>query len=117
MSQDAPSLRARLAALSTRLQALMEEFGGVALGVWMTLFIGTIAASYAAIKLGFQVETTAGSASTLAAAYAFTLLTKPARAVATLALTPVVARFTRRRHHAAPPAADPTQAPADVEPS
>ena len=33
------------------------------------------------------------------------------------ALTPVVARFTRRRHNAAPPSADPTQAPADVEPS
>jgi hypothetical protein len=117
MSQDTPSLRTRLAALSTRLQALMEEYGGVALAVWMVLFISTIAASYAAIKLGFQVETAAGSASTLAAAYAFTLLTKPARAVATLALTPLVARFTRRRPPAAIPATDPAQAPADVGPS
>jgi hypothetical protein len=116
MTQDAPSLRTRLAALSTRLQALTEEYGGVALGVWMTLFIGTIGATYAAIKLGFQVESAAGSASTLAAAYGFTLLTKPARAVATLALTPVVARITRRRRQPAPPAADPAQAPGNVEP-
>lgn len=114
MSQDTPSLRDRLAALSTRLQALMEEYGGVALGVWMTLFIGTIAATYTAIKLGFQVETASGSASTLAAAYAFTLLTKPARAVATLALTPVVARALRRRQPAPPPPPDPAQASADV---
>ena len=117
MSQDAPSLRTRLAALSTRVQALTDEYGAVALGVWMTLFIGTIAASYSAIKLGFQVDTTAGSASTLAAAYGFTLLTKPARAVATLALTPLVARLTRRRHALAPQGADPAQAPVDVDPS
>ncbi|MCK6525474.1 FAM210 family protein [Myxococcota bacterium] len=112
MSQEAPSLRARLSAISSRLQALMEEYGGIALAVWMVLFIGTMAASYTAIKLGFQVETAAGSASTFAAAYAFTMLTKPARAVATLALTPVVARLASRRQ--TPPAADPAQAPEDA---
>jgi hypothetical protein len=78
------------------LKQIMAEYGGVALTVYLVLFVAVLLGSWAAIRLGWSPEGTAGSVGTLAAAYVFTKLTQPLRIIATLALTPVVARVHAR---------------------
>jgi hypothetical protein len=78
-----------------RLKALLNEYGPIAAATYFAIF-GLVLAGFAiAIHAGVKVESAAGSAGTLMAAYVATQLTKPLRIGATLLLTPLIARVLR----------------------
>ncbi len=90
---DAPGL---FAGLRLRYEALLKEYGAIALGVYFVLFVSSIAMFYVLIELGVEVTEPVGEVGKIGAAYAATKVLQPVRIVATLALTPLVARFIRR---------------------
>jgi hypothetical protein len=89
-------VRAGLAALKARFDALVEAYGYVALGTYFTLFGLTIAGFYAAIQLGWDANGATATAGTIGAAYVATRMTQPIRIAATLVLTPFIARALGR---------------------
>lgn len=106
--QDAPPVEPAPPAvakpkLSERLKALLEEYGKVAIVLYFTIF-GLVFAGFAvAISAGFDVEGAGETTGLLGAAYLATKLTQPIRILATLALTPFVARgwkWIRGQRHA-----------------
>lgn len=78
------------------LKDVLAEYGPAALVVYLSIFAGVLVAFWFGIRLGWQPESAVGSASTLAAAYIATKVTQPLRILATLALTPIVAKLYRR---------------------
>jgi hypothetical protein len=97
VSPARPTLRARWRALKARYSALVDAYGRVAVGTWFGIFGLTLGGFSIAIEAGFRPEGATAGAGTLAMAYAATQLTKPVRIFATLALTPLVARWLGRR--------------------
>ncbi|MEC7947237.1 MAG: hypothetical protein VX265_06685 [Myxococcota bacterium] len=83
--------------LKARWKDMLAEYGSVALGVWMTIFVLVFVSFVVAIELGFEPEGVAGESGKWGMAYVATQLTKPFRIVAVLFLTPVVARVLRHR--------------------
>jgi hypothetical protein len=79
-----------------RLKRLLAEYGRVALYTYFALFILVLAGFALAIRFGFDVESSAGEAGVLGAAYVATKVAQPLRILATLVLTPVVAKLMRR---------------------
>jgi hypothetical protein len=79
-----------------RLQKLVVEYGSLALWVYFGIFVIVIVGFAATIRLGLNVESTAGTAGVWGAAYVSTKLTQPLRILATLALTPVLMHVVRR---------------------
>ncbi len=84
--------------LGERLKALLPEYGKIAVAVYFTIFGLVFLGFWIAIKAGVDAESTAGKAGTLAAAYGATKLSQPLRILATLLLTPPIARLIRRTH-------------------
>ena len=82
--------------LKQRLEALLREYGSVAVGTYLALFGLTLAGFALAIGVGVEVEAASDGAGTLFAAWVATKLTQPVRILATLALTPLIARLRRR---------------------
>lgn len=82
--------------LKERLKSLMETYGPLAFTIYFTIFFGSIAAFTIAIKAGFEVESGSGKTGTVVIAYAATKAIQPFRILATLALTPLVAKWTGR---------------------
>ncbi len=82
--------------LKERLKSLMETYGRLAFIIYFTIFFGSIAAFTIAIKAGFEVESGSGKTGTVVIAYAATKAIQPFRILATLALTPLVAKWTGR---------------------
>ena len=82
--------------MKQRLQKIWDAYGSVAIGTYFTIFAAVFAGFALAIKFGLKVESASATAGTLAAAYVATKLTQPLRILATLALTPLVARLLRR---------------------
>lgn len=80
-----------------RLQALLTEYGRVALYVYFILFAVVLSGFALAITLGFEVASATSGAGVLGAAWVATKLTQPLRILATLLLTPVVARVLGKR--------------------
>lgn len=78
------------------LKSLLAEYGGTALVVYLAIFATVLMGFWFAIRFGWQPESAAGQAGTMAAAYVATKLTQPLRIVATVVLTPVVARLYGR---------------------
>lgn len=90
--------------MKDRLEALLQKYGKLALIIYFTIF-GLVLAGFAiAIRAGVQVESAAGEAGTLAAAWVATKLTQPLRIVATLVLTPIVGKVLDKFRKAPPPA-------------
>jgi hypothetical protein len=86
---DAPPAKP---SLKTRLTNLLAEYGKLALILYFVIF-GLVLAGFAlAIGTGMRVESATGGAGVLGAAYLATKVTQPIRILATLALTPLVAR-------------------------
>lgn len=89
-----------MSSVKTRLEGLFRAWGPVAIGTWLALFALTWAGFVLALSLGFDaLAAEAGTASTLGVvggAYLATQATKPLRLIATLALTPLVARALGR---------------------
>jgi glycine cleavage system protein P-like pyridoxal-binding family len=99
--------------LSQRFKELMAEYGPYAVWTYFGIFAVVLVAFVLAIQLGFHTATTAGSASVCGAAYLATKLTQPLRIVATLVLTPFIAKFVRqnrRLQEEAPKPEGPTNA-------
>jgi hypothetical protein len=82
--------------LRPRLEALIAEYGKVAILTYAVIFVLVIAGFAVAITLGVEVESAKGGAGVLVAAWAATKVTQPVRILAALALTPVVARVWKR---------------------
>ncbi len=83
--------------LKDRIKAMAEEYGTIFAVTWLAIFAVTLAGFVLAIQAGVDVENTAGRAGLLGIAYGATQLTKPLRALAAFALTPVIARVLRSR--------------------
>src|SRR5687768_14217216 len=79
-----------------RLKALFSEYGGVAIGVFAVLWIGGVFVSWKAISLAWTTETTGGLFAKFLAAYAIYKTTTVPRVIATIALTPIVAKILER---------------------
>ena len=89
-------MREKYEKLKDRYQALLLQYGGVALIVWFSIFFSVWGGFYLAIAAGWHdpgAEAESGHWSTLFAAYVATQFTKPVRIGATLVLTPIVAQY------------------------
>jgi hypothetical protein len=78
--------------LKTRLSTLLAEYGKLAIILYLVIFALVLAGFAIGIGAGMKVESAAGGAGVLGAAYLATKVTQPIRILATLALTPLVAR-------------------------
>jgi hypothetical protein len=85
-----------------RLNALMTEYGSLALYVYFIIFALVLVSFALAIQLGFKTDSTAGTAGTWGAAWVATKLTQPLRIGATLVLTPIIGNVRRRLRGGAP---------------
>lgn len=82
--------------MKARLEALLQKYGKLALIVYFSIF-GLVLAGFAiAIRIGVQVESAAGEAGTLGAAWLATKLTQPLRILATVLLTPLVSKVLEK---------------------
>ena len=79
-----------------RLEVLMKENAKVAIPLYFGIFALTLAGFAIAIGAGVKVESTAGTAGLLGAAWLATKLTQPLRILGTLVLTPLVAQVWKR---------------------
>lgn len=82
--------------LRQRLDALMEEYGYIGIYTYLTLFVLSIVGFSVAIKMGYQPDGAAGQTGIVAIAYVATKGIQPLRILATLALTPLIAKVVRR---------------------
>jgi hypothetical protein len=89
-------VREKLKQSLARFRDLFLEYGIIALIVHYVIFAIVIVGFWAAIRAGWRADSTAGSIGTWGAAYIAAKITQPLRIVATLALTPVVARLYER---------------------
>ena len=82
--------------LKDRLKALLDEYGKIAIATYFAIFFLVLGGFALAIRVGVKVDSGAGTAGTLAAAWVATKLTQPLRILGTLLLTPVIGKFVRR---------------------
>jgi hypothetical protein len=78
------------------IQNIFVEYGAVAVVVYFAIFFLVIFGFWAAIRFGWQPSSAAGSVGIWTAAYIATKLTQPLRIIATLAVTPLVAKMYER---------------------
>ena len=83
--------------LKKRLKDLMEVYGRLAITIYFSIFFATLGGFIVAIKAGFEIDGGAGKTGTVVIAYAATKALQPVRILATLALTPVLDQFLKRR--------------------
>ena len=93
---DKPTRKDRRTAAKERLQRLYREYGPVALGVFIALWVGTLATLYIAVSMGWRPQSAAGQTGTLATAYVIFRLTLPFRIAATLLVTPLAAKVLQK---------------------
>jgi hypothetical protein len=86
-----------------KLTQLMNEYGRIAIGVYLATMVVSLVGAVVAIKSGFDVEGVAEGAGMLAATWVLYKVMNPLRVVVTLALTPLVARLIRRKATGATP--------------
>jgi hypothetical protein len=78
------------------LKNIAVEYGSVAVVVYLTIFSLVLVGFWAGIKFGWSTNSTAANVGAWTAAYIATKLTQPLRIVATVAVTPVIARVYER---------------------
>ena len=83
--------------LAERSKRLLAEYGRVAIFVYLTLFVITWTGFAIAIAAGAGAEGVGEGVGTIAAAWLATKVTQPVRIVATLVITPVLARLLRAK--------------------
>lgn len=95
------------------LKAIAVEYGSIAVVVYLAIFALVLVGFWSAVRFGWSASSTTANVGAWTAAYIATKLTQPLRIVATVAVTPLVARvferFTRKR--SAPPSPDSTASP------
>lgn len=79
-----------------KLKNLLSEYGNVALGTYIVIWVLTLAGFAIAISMGIAVEGAASGAGLAGATWLATKLTQPLRIGGTLALTPIVAAVLRK---------------------
>ena len=82
--------------MGARLKKLISEYGPVAFVTYLAIFALVLGGFAAAISLGFEVDSAAGTAGVLGAAYVATKVAQPLRIAATLVLTPFIAKLLER---------------------
>ncbi len=92
-----------------RWKQLLAEYGPLALYIYFAIFALVLVGFALAIQLGVKVESVAGKAGIWGTAWLATKVTQPFRILASLALTPLVARVLKLRKKTVP-------APAPQEP-
>jgi hypothetical protein len=89
-------VRKRLSELLRKFKHLLVEYGITALVVHYVIFALVIVGFWAAIRLGWEPTTAVGSVGTWTAAYIMTKIVQPLRIIATLAVTPFIAKLYER---------------------
>lgn len=89
-------MRRAISASFTRFRELILEYGIIALVVHYVIFAIVIFGFWFAIRAGWRPSSTAGTAGSWGAAYIAAKITQPLRIVATLAVTPLIARIYER---------------------
>ena len=92
--------------IKARFVQLKREYGKIAIGTYLVIFFAVLGAFAVAIKLGYTVEGASGTTGVLLGAWVATKVTQPIRIVATIGLTPLVARVLRKTPVATPSAED-----------
>ena len=97
------------------LKAIAVEYGATAVVVYLTIFTLVIIGFWAAIRFGWSPEGAMANVGAWTAAYLATKVTQPLRIVATVAITPFVARAYERltRRGSAPASSGSTASPPD----
>jgi hypothetical protein len=90
------SVRKKLSDLLLRFRNLVVEYGVIALIVHYAIFALVIVGFWAAMRAGWEPTNAASSVGTWTAAYLATKLTQPLRIVATIAMTPFIAKIYER---------------------
>ncbi len=75
---------------------ILVEYGVIALVIHYVIFAVVIAGFWFAIRSGWRTTSTSGNVGTWTAAYLAAKITQPLRIVATVAITPFVARIYER---------------------
>ena len=71
------------------------EYGRIAIGIYLTMWIMVLVAYFTAIKMGLNVEGAGEAGSALLGAWVAAKVTQPARIALTIVLTPMFARIIR----------------------
>ena len=83
--------------LKSKIKGLVEEYGPIALVVYLTIFGLTVLGFFVAISAGWDTDTSGGLTAKFFAVWAATKLTQPIRIAATFAITPIVAKWWHKR--------------------
>lgn len=89
-------MRKKLSDLIIRFRDLVLEYGVIALIVHYIIFGAVIVGFWAAIRAGWQPTSATANVGTWTAAYVATKVTQPLRIVATIAVTPIIAKLYER---------------------
>lgn len=84
------------------LRNIAVEYGSIAVVVYLAIFALVLVGFWAAIRVGWSSGSTAANVGAWTAAYIATKVTQPLRIVATVAVTPLIARIFSRRGSAPP---------------
>lgn len=79
------------------MSALVSEYGKIALYTYLALSLSAIVAFSVAIGMGVGPTSATGTLGVIGAGWVAAKATMPLRALATLALTPLIATLLRRR--------------------
>jgi hypothetical protein len=82
--------------IKTRFKQVQQEYGKIAIGTYLVIFVVVLGGFTVAIKMGYAVEGATGTTGVLFGAWLATKLTQPFRIAATIGLTPLVARVLRK---------------------
>lgn len=86
-----------------RLEALVEEYGTIAIVTWFSVFLLTVGGFWMAIEHGYSAAGAAAGTGKLVIAYGLTRATFPVRVAVVLVLTPLIARAWRKVRPPDPP--------------
>lgn len=75
---------------------ILVEYGAIAVVVYFAIFFLVLFGFWAAMRFGWEPATTTANLGTFAAAYIATKITQPLRILATLAVTPFIAKIYER---------------------
>lgn len=82
--------------MTEKLKKLIAEYGAVATVTYFAIFLIVLFGAAAAIKLGFEIESAKGTAGLFFAAWLTAKAVQIPRILATVALTPVIAKLYER---------------------
>ena len=90
-------MRKKLKDLLVRFRDLVVEYGVIALVVHYVIFAVVITGFWMALRSGWEPTSTAANVGSWTAAYIMAKITQPLRIVATIAVTPLIARWYEHR--------------------